>query len=144
MDSRTSKCERWDLVVSNLPHFKGSAEERSKDIDGLVRIDPCWGIHEQFYKDISHFLSLAGSVLFVENANGSNLALWRKMIESSGLQFVGSFSAKISLLRYIRAVGPRPLFGLDMLLFGRRFERQFLTQSGFRSYPYYFVWSKQK
>lgn len=129
--------EKWDLVVSNPPHFNGTTEEYSRD---RLNFDPDWLIHEQFYKSISHHLSVKGSILFIENARGSNPIQWKTMIESSGLHFIKTFPDEISmrqfLIRYLRNL----MISLKKLIHGK-FEKHLLGSIFERSYRFYFVWS---
>lgn len=53
--------ERWDLVVSNPPHWPGSAQEYR---DNLRLIDPEFIVHRKFYRDVRHFLAEDGSIIF--------------------------------------------------------------------------------
>lgn len=159
--------ERWDLVVSNPPHFRGSPQEYAMD---LINIDPHWGIHKEFYKEVPNFLPVGGSVLFLENLKGSTPRLWRQMIEASYLEFVKCFRYRPNPLGVkARVRNPDILtdyssFGHTALAYrlrkarrqGLRFERVFsyamnagryILDPAWReidSYPYYFVWSRRK
>jgi hypothetical protein len=76
--------ERWDLVVSNPPHFidRFPAEIRAHD--------PGWRIHREFFKSIDPFLGAGGVIVLQENNAGSTLETFRPMIESAGLKIVFS------------------------------------------------------
>ncbi len=76
--------ERWDLVVSNPPHF---AELYTSSI---IAHDPGWRIHEGFYKGVKRHLSPSGVVLIQENNRGSTAETFRRQIEAGGLKLVYS------------------------------------------------------
>ncbi|MDE1847116.1 MAG: methyltransferase, partial [Candidatus Micrarchaeota archaeon] len=60
---KVNKNEKWDLVVSNPPHFNGAEKRYTQD----VRVyDPGWRIHKEFYSKAAKFLNRDGSILFVE------------------------------------------------------------------------------
>jgi predicted RNA methylase len=75
--------ERWDLVVSNPPHFDDPYFE-----DELRAHDPGWRIHREFLADVGKFLKPDGVIVLQENNNGSTAETFREMIEASGLQIV--------------------------------------------------------
>jgi 16S rRNA G966 N2-methylase RsmD len=74
--------EKWNLVVSNPPHFidKFPAEIRAHD--------PGWRIHREFFRSIAAFLAEHGVVVLQENNHGSTLETFRPMIEDAGLKIV--------------------------------------------------------
>ena len=74
--------ERWDLVVSNPPHF-------SDDWIGDLRsYDDDWRIHRDFFSAIGRFLKPGGVIVLQENNRGSTSETFRRMIEASGLSIV--------------------------------------------------------
>lgn len=74
--------EKWDLVVSNPPHFVDQYE-------GDIRAhDPDWRIHRDFFATIGDFLAPGGVIVLQENNRGSTVEDFRQMIEQSGLQIV--------------------------------------------------------
>ena len=77
--------EKWDLVVSNPPHFLA---ESQKDI---LRHDPNWDIHRSFFSNVHRFLYPHSSILFQENYCGSEEHVFLPMIEASDLEYMGSF-----------------------------------------------------
>lgn len=149
--------EKWDLVVGNPPHFKGSREEYVTD---SLSIDPDWTIHRQFYKDVPRFLSSGGSVLLMENLEGSNPHTWSDMIEPSGLELVKCFRYRTS--PPATSTHPRDrMAAYSDFTFGRlrwlKRQRSSLGRAiGFVKnverciinptylYPFYFVWSRLK
>jgi predicted RNA methylase len=71
--------EKWDLVVSNPPHFKrwtGTGKLRCED--------PDWQIHKKFYAQVKGFLNPGGRVIFQENAAGSTAEDFAPMIRENG------------------------------------------------------------
>jgi predicted RNA methylase len=74
--------EKWDLVVSNPPHFidKFPAEIRAHD--------PDWRIHREFFQTVAGFLADGGVIVLQENNHGSTVETFRQMIEDAGLQIV--------------------------------------------------------
>jgi len=91
---RIPKDEQWDLVVSNPPHFDGKMMGEKDDI---LFIDPHWQIHKKFYGSVHSHLKKNGSVLFVENAQGSEVSMFLDMIREGGLEFVKTFRYQTSL-----------------------------------------------
>lgn len=133
--------EKWDLVVSNPPHFDGTRKMYENDI---IAIDPDWTIHQKFYKNIPRLLSNNGSVLFLENITGAPESMWKGMIIKNGLKFKKTFWEKQPPATMLK----RTLTAISLLSWGSitRFIRACIRQrdSNFllqRAYPYYFVWS---
>ncbi len=58
--------ERWDLVVSNPPHF---IDQYAGDIRAH---DPDWKIHREFFETVSPHLTEDGIIILQENNRGSN------------------------------------------------------------------------
>jgi predicted RNA methylase len=76
------RSEKWDLVVSNPPHFVDQYE------GDLRAHDPDWQIHREFFATIGEFLTTGGIVVLQENNRGSTVEVFRQMIEQSGLEIV--------------------------------------------------------
>ena len=74
--------ERWDLVVSNPPHFADDW------IDDLWTCDRDWHLHREFFAAVGGFLNPGGVIVLQENNRGSTVEMFRPMIEASGLQIV--------------------------------------------------------
>ncbi|MEX0751868.1 MAG: methyltransferase [Xanthobacteraceae bacterium] len=74
--------ERWDLVVSNPPHFA------NEYVGELRTHDPDWRIHRGFFAKIANFLKPNGVVVLQENNAGSTAETFRAMIEAAGLSIV--------------------------------------------------------
>jgi 16S rRNA G966 N2-methylase RsmD len=81
-DNLTSipRSERWDLVISNPPHF---VDQYQGD---LRAHDPGWQIHRDFFATIGDFLNAGGIIVLQENNRGSTVETFRQMIEQSGLE----------------------------------------------------------
>jgi methylase of polypeptide subunit release factors len=74
--------ERWDLVVSNPPHFIDDW------IDDLRSYDHGWHLHRAFFADVGRFLNPSGVIVLQENNRGSTAEMFRPMIEQAGLAIV--------------------------------------------------------
>jgi SAM-dependent methyltransferase len=73
--------ERWDLVVSNPPHF----DEASGD---LRSADGGWRIHRGFFASVGRFLKPGGLVLLQENNAGSTAEDFRPLVEEAGMSIL--------------------------------------------------------
>jgi hypothetical protein len=76
--------ERWDLVVSNPPHFRSGYE------GSLRHHDPDWECHRRFYGGVPAHLNPGASVLIQENYEGSDEREFTAMIGEAGLQPLAS------------------------------------------------------
>src|ERR1700733_11819479 len=74
--------EKWNLVVSNPPHFVDQYE------GDLRAHDPDWRIHQEFFATIGSFLAKDGVIILQENNKGSTIESFRAMISNSGLEIV--------------------------------------------------------
>jgi predicted RNA methylase len=74
--------ERWDLVVSNPPHFI------DEYLGNLRAHDPDWRVHREFFRTVAPFLRPGGVIVLQENNAGSTVDTFRPMIEESGLAVV--------------------------------------------------------
>jgi methylase of polypeptide subunit release factors len=74
--------ERWDLVVSNPPHFGGSTRR------SLILDDPGWALHARFYRRVADFLAPGGSVLLQENSEGSTVGDFLPLLAAGRLRHV--------------------------------------------------------
>jgi methyltransferase family protein len=75
--------EKWDLVVSNPPHFIDEAHEGQ-----LLAYDPQWQIHREFFNSVGNFLAQGGVIVLQENNAGSTVDSFREMIAQAGLKIV--------------------------------------------------------
>jgi hypothetical protein len=76
------RSEKWDLVVSNPPHFV------DQYLGDLRAHDPDWRIHREFFATIGAFLTEQGVIVLQENNQGSTVDTFREMIDRSGLEIV--------------------------------------------------------
>jgi hypothetical protein len=74
--------EKWDLVVSNPPHFVDFL------IGDLRGHDPDWSVHRGFYAAVGSHLNAGGVLVIQENNRGSTAETFRPMIEASGLAII--------------------------------------------------------
>jgi len=81
--------ERWDLVVGNPPHFLPAAAGDKL----LLRFDPEWSLHRDFYRSVKQFMKPGGHVLLVENSEGSSERDFEPMIREGGGTFLTSRAA---------------------------------------------------
>ena len=72
--------ERWDLVVSNPPHFLPDVE----GTDDIQVFDRDWKVHGRFYESVKRHMNPGGLVVMVENASGSDPRLFEQMILAGG------------------------------------------------------------
>ncbi len=141
------KNEKWDLVVSNPPHFNGTVTGASDD---LLFIDPNWKVHEEFYKTVGSHLRQSGSVLFVENAQGSTPSQFIPLIRQGGLHFRKTFRHEKpfgEVIRHNLRVWLN-VFKLDKATYYKKvFQRMEVRPGGLLNIfqdPYYFMWSQKK
>ncbi len=86
--------EKWDLVVSNPPHFLTDSEDiRLSDIRTF---DLNLRVHKKLYERVGNFLKPGGSVIIQENGNVSRLGFTRpedfeNMISEGGLKIIEVF-----------------------------------------------------
>ena len=91
--------EKWDLVVSNPPHWRSGEDAYVRD---RRMWDPDLRIHEKFYGSICGYLKPGGSVLMQENGSATRYEDFKPMLERNGLATIEVFKAKpISLWRCI-------------------------------------------
>ena len=76
--------ERFDLVVSNPPHFTDQFTREFGRGD-LRAHAPGWRIHRDFFQGIRRYLTLGGVVVLQENNQGSRAETFREMIAEAGL-----------------------------------------------------------
>ena len=145
--------EKWDLVVSNPPHFGGTAAEWRGD----MRIfDPKWRIHRDFYRSVPRFLNRKGSVMFVENEMGSKPEMWKKEAIRNGLEWVGSFKVgkvhgiirqTATVLHTLQRVQNKKMsdqMGGMLGMIARAPKTAYYVCDYIASDPFYFVWSRKR
>jgi hypothetical protein len=81
--------EKWDLVVSNPPHFEVDSEEAYRE---NIRLnDQNWRIHRDFYAHVRNHLNPGGTILFQENHLGSEESTFAGMVQENGFEYIDSF-----------------------------------------------------
>jgi methylase of polypeptide subunit release factors len=101
--------ERWDLVVSNPPHFA----DRSP---GQLRYhDAGWKLHRRFFNSVDQFLKPGGVIVLQESQLGSTAETFRPMVEQAGFKIVsiqdswpGRSPQAITYFLYIARAGDEP------------------------------------
>lgn len=89
--------EKWDLVVSNPPHFPlemkmGNTEEGEVN---LKAYDEGWELHKKFYRDLKKHIKPGGHVVIQENTQGGmDLETFRPMIEENGGKIIDWVQSK--------------------------------------------------
>lgn len=99
--------EKWDLVVSNPPHWPSSENEYQENIRNF---DPYLRVHKKFYQSVRNFLKPNGLVLFQECIPATTVEEFRGMIKEGGLEIVEVFKA-------------RPLTYLECILKGKKIKK---------------------
>ncbi|MBK7860621.1 MAG: class I SAM-dependent methyltransferase [Archangiaceae bacterium] len=155
--------EKWDLVVSNPPHFDGDQQEYK---DAIRLIDPGWEIHKRFYRDVKKFLKPGASIIFQENAHATRSEDFEQMIRENGLSLVDVFEAGSSqglsgdrrkngkgrvLPGLAQGLMKRAMLPVEQALMNSRLERflkdndvyrKLSTLPIFTPKQFYFIWSK--
>jgi methylase of polypeptide subunit release factors len=114
--------EKWDLIVSNPPHWP-STEEKYKE--NIRNFDPGLRIHQDFYDDIHKFLNPDGSIILQELGDATTDKDFTKMIEDNGLKIIEVFKAE-------------PLSLLECVFKFKNIRKNTKPSS------FYFIWSKRK
>lgn len=83
--------EKWDLIVSNPPHWPATEKEYKENIRNF---DPHLIVHKKFYQDIRKFLKPKGTILFQELEAATSVEDFRQMIEENGLEIKDVFKIK--------------------------------------------------
>jgi spermidine synthase len=76
--------ERFDVVVSNPPHFADQFAHEFGRGDYRAH-DPDWRIHRDFFRNIGRHLNPGGVIVLQENNQGSRADTFRDMIADAGL-----------------------------------------------------------
>jgi predicted RNA methylase len=146
--------ERWDLVVSNPPHFDGSDQEYQ---DAIRLVDPGWVIHKNFYRDVKKFLNPGASIIFQENAHATRHEDFEQMIRENGLTLVDVFGhlgqprPKPFAAKALSKLTRRVMLPVEQALMNSRIERLVKDNAVYRKLStlpiftpkqFYFIWSK--
>ncbi len=81
--------EKWDVVVSNPPHFRASSQEEYNS--DIIRMDHDWIIHQKFFRDVRKFLKPHGSVFMQECYMGCEETDIVDFIKAGGMKYIDSF-----------------------------------------------------
>jgi SAM-dependent methyltransferase len=76
--------EKWDLAVSNPPHFPTEVT----GVPNLLTDDVGWDMHRDFFNGVADHLEPGGSILFCENSQGGEPEVFLSLIEEAGLAHV--------------------------------------------------------
>ena len=79
----------YDLVVANPPHCPDTTPSPGGHAQ-LLYNDVGWRTHRDFYRQVPKYLSGEGRVILQEDASQSSVDDFRKMIEDSGLELLGT------------------------------------------------------
>ena len=144
--SKVPAREKWDLVVSNPPHFNGKEKNYLED---LRVYDPSWRIHERFYQGIGKHLNEGGSVLFYENIYGARPSFWEKMIRKNrDLKYIRSFRYRkfgaLPKTSDLKKYASKEHGYMQKTPTSKLVLKTMLHASFLLYYPYIFVWSKKK
>ena len=84
--------ERFDLVVSNPPHFQKTVSYDSNR--NRLCTDLGWQAHKNFYKNIKQHLTNDGIILIQENVKQSTIDDFKDFIDTAGLEITDSFPSQ--------------------------------------------------
>lgn len=86
------KDKRFDLIVSNPPHFTEHAYyQYIMKQDPRKYLDKNWEIHINFYSNAVNYLADNGSIILQEFSWASGIPTFEKMINDSGLKIINHF-----------------------------------------------------
>ena len=151
--------ERWDLVVSNPPHWAGTEESYR---EAIRLVDPGWVIHKHFYRDVQKFMNPNASIIFQESSHATKREDFEPMIKESGLDLIEVFEATLPkgafdftapkwFHRMTRAIAHRTMLplekllmvpGVEKLLKDNNLYRKISALPGLAPTQFYFMWSK--
>lgn len=152
--------EKWDLIVSNPPHWDGTDAEYKASIR---LVDPGWVIHKRFYRDVKKFMNPNASIIFQESAHATKADDFAPMIKENGLDLVDVFavssaaptakrrSAPSWLGKVTRELAHRTMLPVEKLLMIPGVEkalkdndlyRKIAALPGLAPTQFYFMWSK--
>jgi SAM-dependent methyltransferase len=148
--------EKWDLVVSNPPHWPGDEAAYRRNIR---RVDPGFVIHQKFYRDVRKHLKPGAAVIFQENGRATRKEEFLPLIEQNGLELVDVFVAGQEPRRgtgtrrsargfalFHRLMGPVERFllipGVERFLKDNNAYRRLQKLQLLMPSPFYFIWSR--
>ncbi|MDB2318943.1 class I SAM-dependent methyltransferase [Gammaproteobacteria bacterium] len=89
--------EKFDLVVSNPPHFPPEMKMGNTDLgeENLKAYDKDWDLHRKFYSQIKNYMQPGGYVVMQENTQGGmDVETFREMVESGGGEIIDWIQSK--------------------------------------------------
>tara|TARA_B100001175_G_scaffold302875_1_gene297348 strand:- start:40 stop:693 length:654 start_codon:yes stop_codon:yes gene_type:complete len=93
--------QKFDLIVGNPPHFNVIIPSEDISIVGnhsqhedRKMQDLDWKVHKKFYKQVGKYLTDDGSIMLMENWNGSSVETFKSMLEENGLQLIKFYSSE--------------------------------------------------
>jgi methylase of polypeptide subunit release factors len=147
--------EKWDLVVSNPPHFDGDETDYKR---AIRLVDPGFEIHRKFYRDVKKFLNPGASIIFQENSTATRAEDFEQMIIANGLKLVEVFSGPnrvkgkaLNRKSWTQAFAKKVMMPIETALMNSRIERlvkdnpvyrKVSTWEIFAPKQLYFIWSK--
>jgi len=86
--------EKFDLIVSNPPHFSSEVYWQEHIHHNLKQIylDPNWSIHADFFQHIKSHLSNDGVIILQESVWGCNVNTFDTVLNESGLTVKDHYS----------------------------------------------------
>jgi spermidine synthase len=140
--------ERWDLVVSNPPHWCGT-EPWQKD---LRLVDPDFIVHKKLYRDVAKHLTPGGKVIIQENGLATRSTDFDDMIREHGLNVVEVYPEADLKSPTLHRLRSQAVLGVERVLNHPLAEsifkkgpmfRQQREKARARLWPYYFIWSQR-
>lgn len=90
--------EKFDLIIANPPHFDVINYWNERwNYEQRIYLDKGWNIHKEFFAGVSQHLIEDGSIILLENAWGSGVNTFQKMIDDAGLKVVGHFLSEFKM-----------------------------------------------
>ena len=93
--------QKFDLIVGNPPHFNVIIPSEDISIVGnhsqhedRKMQDLDWKVHKKFYSQVGEYLTDDGSIMLMENWNGSNVETFKSMLEENGLHLTKFYSSE--------------------------------------------------
>lgn len=140
--------QKWDLVVSNPPHWKGTGAPWERD---LRLVDPDFVIHKKLYREVGAHLNPGGKVIIQENGLATRTSDFADMIRGNGLTLVETFPPSRAETDRLHNLRSRVVLYVERVLNTPWAEAVFKKGPLFRRMretprkslePYYFVWSE--
>jgi 16S rRNA G966 N2-methylase RsmD len=84
--------EKWDLVVSNPPHFKAQTQEEYEK--NIILKDPNWSIHKNFFRDVNKFMKPHSTIIMQECYMGVEEKDFLPFLKDGNLHLIDTFMFK--------------------------------------------------